>query len=80
MLSFSTAEHALALDGPLAQKLGSVGRDSMGVEVRIIDDNGQELPNGKIGEIIARGDHISLGYWKKPEDGSRLQRGVASYG
>ena len=68
MLSFSTAEHALALDGPLAQKLGSVGRDSMGVEVRIIDDNGQELPNGKIGEIIARGDHISLGYWKKPEE------------
>ncbi len=68
LLAFSTAEHALALDGPLADKLGSVGRDSTGVEVRIIDDNGQELPNGKIGEIIARGDHISLGYWKMPEE------------
>jgi long-chain acyl-CoA synthetase len=68
MLSFSTAEHALALDGLLAQKLGSVGRDSIGIEVMIVDDNGQELPNGKIGEIIARGDHISLGYWKMPEE------------
>lgn len=68
MLSFTTAEHALALDGPLASKLGSVGRDSMGVKVKIVDDNGTELPVGKVGEIIAKGDKIALGYWKMPEE------------
>ena len=68
MLSLTTAEHALALDGLLAGKLGSVGRDSMGVEVRIVDENGAELPVGKVGEIIAKGDKIALGYWKMPEE------------
>jgi len=68
MLSFPTAEHALALDGPLVSKLGSVGRDSIGVEVKIVDVNGTELPVGEVGEIIARGDEIALGYWKMPEE------------
>ena len=68
MLSLTTAEHALAFDGPLADKLGSVGRDSMGMEVKIVDDNGMELPVRKVGEIIAKGDEIALGYWKMPEE------------
>jgi acyl-CoA synthetase (AMP-forming)/AMP-acid ligase II len=71
MLSLTTAEHALALDGPLADKLGSVGRDSMGMEVKIVDDHRMELPAGKVGEITARGDEIALGYWKKPEETSQ---------
>jgi long-chain acyl-CoA synthetase len=71
MLSLTTAEHALTLDGPLADKLGSVGRDSMGMEVKIVDDHGMELPAGKVGEITARGDEIALGYWKKPEETSQ---------
>jgi acyl-CoA synthetase (AMP-forming)/AMP-acid ligase II len=66
MLSFPAAEHALTLDGPLASKLGSVGRDSIGAEVKIVDENGTELPAGKVGEIIARGDEIAIGYWKMP--------------
>jgi long-chain acyl-CoA synthetase len=68
MLAFTTAEHALALDGSLADKLGSVGRDSTYVEVHIVDDHGNELPAGQIGEIVARADHISPGYWKMPEE------------
>src|SRR5208283_4849197 len=68
MLSMTTAEHAKTLGGPLSDKLGSVGRDSMGMEVRIVDDEGKELPPGKVGEIIARGDEIALGYWKMPEE------------
>jgi len=66
LTSFPTTEHAL--EGPLAEKLGSVGRDAIGVEVKIVDDYGNELPPGKIGEIIARGDNIALGYWKMPEE------------
>ena len=68
MLNIDVAEHAMALDGPLTGKLGSVGRDSMGVEVKIVDEKGNEVPDGKVGEIVARGDHIALGYWKMPEE------------
>lgn len=68
ILSFSTHEHALALDGPLADKLGSVGRDAMNMEVRIVDEQGKELSPGQVGEIVVRGDEIAVGYWKMPED------------
>jgi long-chain acyl-CoA synthetase len=70
MLSLTTAEHALTFDDPLAGKLGSVGRDCMGMEVKIVDENGTELPVGKVGEIIAKGDEIALGYWKMPKETS----------
>jgi acyl-CoA synthetase (AMP-forming)/AMP-acid ligase II len=66
MTSFPTTEHFL--EGPLAAKLGSVGRDGINVEVRIADEQGNELPPGKTGEIIARGDNISPGYWKMPAE------------
>jgi len=66
MISIPTTEHALT--GPLAGKLGSVGRDSIGVEIRIVDDGGNELPPGQVGEIIAKGDNVALGYWKMPEE------------
>jgi acyl-CoA synthetase (AMP-forming)/AMP-acid ligase II len=43
----------------------------MGMEVKVVDDNGMELPAGKVGEIIAKGDEIALGYWKMPEETSQ---------
>jgi long-chain acyl-CoA synthetase len=64
--SFSTTEHAL--EGPMASKLSSVGKDTMGVEVAIVDEHGNKLPPGKIGEIICRGDNVAQGYFKMPEE------------
>lgn len=66
LISMRTSEHAL--EGPKAAKLGSVGKDAMGVEVAIVDDNGKEVPNGTVGEIIGRGDNISQGYWNLPKE------------
>ena len=66
MISFPTSEHTL--NGSLSEKLGSVGRDSIGVEIKIVDESGNELPSGNVGEIIAKGDNIVLGYWKMPEE------------
>lgn len=66
MISFPTTEHALV--GPLSEKLGSVGRDSIGVEIKIVDESENELSTGKVGEIIAKGDNIAKGYWKMPEE------------
>jgi long-chain acyl-CoA synthetase len=66
LASFPTTEHAL--EGPMASKLGSVGKDAMGVEIAIVDEKGTEVPPMKIGEIIGRGDNITQGYWKMPDE------------
>jgi len=73
MISFPTTEHALK--GPLSEKLGTVGRDSMGVEIKLVDKSGKEVPTGQVGEIIARGDNIAQGYWKMPEETAKTFRG-----
>lgn len=48
-------------------KPGSVGLPIPGVEMKIVDDDGQELPRGEVGEIAVRGANVMKGYWKQPE-------------
>lgn len=52
----------------------SVGRVCAGVLVRIVDDEGQEVPRGVVGEITVRGPNIMLGYWNKPEETAKALR------
>jgi acyl-CoA synthetase (AMP-forming)/AMP-acid ligase II len=66
MLSLPNREHAL--EGPMAEKLPSVGRDSINVEVRVVDAQGRDVNIGEVGEIIAKGDNIAMGYWKMSEE------------
>ncbi|WP_174734775.1 long-chain-fatty-acid--CoA ligase [Mesobacillus harenae] len=49
-------------------KYGSVGIPIPGVEVRIVDENGQEVPKGEVGELIVRGDNITPGYYGLEEE------------
>ncbi len=49
------------------ERLGSVGRAQSSVEVRIADDEGRDLSNGEVGEILVRGDIVMPGYWQNPE-------------
>jgi long-chain acyl-CoA synthetase len=51
----------------MPRKPGSTGIPVEGVTVKIVDDDGKEVPRGKIGEIIARGENISPGYYKNPQ-------------
>lgn len=46
----------------------SAGRPAVLVHVRIVDDEGNELPRGQIGEIVARGETVMMGYWNRPEE------------
>jgi long-chain acyl-CoA synthetase len=48
-------------------KIGSIGRAVPGVEVKIVDENGREVPIGEAGEIITRGPHVMKGYFRRPE-------------
>ncbi len=49
------------------RKPGSTGRPIDGVAVKIVDDEGKPLPTGAPGEICAKGDNISPGYYENPE-------------
>lgn len=53
---------------------GSVGQPIQGVEVRVVDDNGQPLPQGEPGEIIIRGHNIMKGYLNRPEENEKALR------
>ncbi|MBL0388736.1 long-chain fatty acid--CoA ligase [Tumebacillus sp. ITR2] len=49
------------------QKIGSVGVPMFHNEVRIVDDQGCDLPAGETGELWIQGPHVFSGYWNKPE-------------
>jgi len=51
-----------------ARKPGSVGLPITGVEMKIFDENDNELPIDEVGEIVVRGDNIMLGYRNEPEE------------
>ncbi len=50
-----------------AELFKSCGHPGLSVEVKIIDEDGNRLPAGEIGEVCSRGANIMLGYWNKPE-------------
>lgn len=49
-------------DDPIEEITGSDGRALPGVTVRIVDEGGNELPAGEVGECITRGPHVAGGY------------------
>jgi len=49
------------------ERLASVGVARSGVEVSVVNDSGQAVPAGEIGEIICRSDISMSGYWNNPE-------------
>lgn len=55
-------EHILDGDEHIVRRLGSTGTRAIGIEIRIVDNNDEDLPAGQIGEILLRSPHISPGY------------------
>ena len=56
----------------LDEKLGSVGRPLDNLAVRIVDEDGKDLPAGKVGEIVVKGPSIALGYLNESEESLRV--------
>ncbi len=62
------ADHRAALADPTrAHLLASCGKPQVGVGVRILGDDGHEVPRGEIGEIAVATDANMIGYWNRPE-------------
>ena len=55
----------------LRRKLGSIGRPIPGVAMTVVDGDGRAVESGIVGELVARGENISPGYWNNPEETAR---------
>jgi long-chain acyl-CoA synthetase len=49
------------------RKPGSIGLPVGGVEMRVVDAEGDEVAQGEVGEIAIRGANVMKGYWRRPE-------------
>jgi len=69
-ISHLSKEDHNVLDRPEKEqkKLVSAGRPDIGVQVRIVDDEGNDVKPGEVGEIIVWSKHIMVEYWHKPDD------------
>ncbi len=64
----SPEDHDLTASGDRLTRLQSCGRGHSGHELRVLDDLGNELPPGEIGEICVRSESVMEGYWKDPDN------------
>ena len=59
---------------PERHKMGSSGSVLPGLEIRICDDEGRDLPAGRQGEIVVRGENVMAGYWRNEKATSEALR------
>lgn len=59
----------------MVRKPGSIGTPVWGVEVKLVDENDQEVPRGEKGELLYRGHNVMKGYYKRPEVNAVTLRG-----
>lgn len=62
------------LGGKAGSKRATAGRPVVGMDLRILDATGAELPRGEVGEICLRGHALTPGYWNRPEQTAALYR------
>lgn len=70
VVNLTAEDHAKALAGR-PELLQSCGRPSVGAQVRVVDENGDDLPAGQIGELWVYSDTNMLGYYNLPAETAR---------
>ena len=64
---------------PDDMRYGSTGKPVPGYELKIVDENGRELPDGEIGELVVRGPSAGEGYWNQRAKSRRTFAGEWTY-
>lgn len=72
MTLLSPADHLP--DAP-PERLRSVGRAMYTYDIEVVDEQGNRLPPGEVGEIVGRGPNVMMGYWNRPEETAKALRG-----
>ena len=49
------------------RKAGSIGTPIEGVEMKVVDDDGNEVEDGEVGEIVIKGHNVMKGYWNRDD-------------
>lgn len=60
---------------PGRNKLRSCGKPAVGSEVKIVDNDGNTLPNGEVGEILLKSSWILKSYWRNPKATEEVKAG-----
>jgi len=63
----------------LEKKLGSIGKAIPGVNLLVLNEAGQEVRPGEVGEIVAEGANVTHGYWRAPEESATTFRNGKLY-
>ena len=61
------ADHVFEGDAQQVARTASAGQATPLIDVRIVDDEGRDLPAGQVGEVVCGGPKVMAGYWRKPE-------------
>jgi len=56
------------------RKPGSIGTPIEGVEMKVVDADGDEVPQGEVGEIAIRGHNVMKSYWRRPDATQEVMR------
>lgn len=48
------------------RKFNTLGKPMIGTQIKVVDDNDEELPPGEIGELVAKGENVIKSYWNQP--------------
>ncbi len=60
-------DHVLDGTEKSVARLASSGKPALNYEIRIVDENDNDVPVGEVGEIIGRSEAMTIGYWQMPE-------------
>ena len=61
------ADHIFEGDEEYLRRTASAGQSTPLIDVRVLDDDGQDVPPGIVGEVVCGGPKIMAGYWRKPD-------------
>ena len=73
--ALSKADHAQRDHPRWQDRMASVGFPRTDVEVRVVDQDDQQVPPGEVGEVVVRGDVVMAGYWEQPDASAETLRG-----
>jgi long-chain acyl-CoA synthetase len=61
------------IDG--TERIGTIGIPVPNTDVKVIDDNGKDLPTGEKGELCIKGPQVMKGYWNRPDETAKVMDG-----